>query len=425
MLSKNYELFIALRYLRSKRKEIFISIITVISVLGVALSVMVLDIVLSIMTGFERTLQSKLFDSNAHVVVRPIGGSLKNYKQVIASVNEVEGVTSAYPYSYNQAMVTTDQGSRGILIRGVDNSSAPKAKLAKFLATENGEEQLFFPSVIQIERPDGTKDKVELPSLIIGKALRQRLALPEGTPVTLLAPRFRASPQGLVPKLRRFVISDTYSSGLIEYESGLAYTSLSNAQAFFDMGDSVSGVEIEVNDLSQAQAIAKKIATRVGEFGMFSVSDWTEQNKPLWDALRLEKRVYFIVLLLLILVASFSIVSTLVMLVMEKSKDIAILKTLGARSKGILYLFLVQGGIIGFAGIVFGTALGYGGCIFLREFGFKIDERVFSMDTVPVEIIPMNFFLVALCAFLITTAAGIYPAYRASKLRPAEALRYK
>jgi lipoprotein-releasing system permease protein len=228
-----------------------------------------------------------------------------------------------------------------------------------------------------------------------------------------------------MPKLRRFLIVDIYKSGLIEYESGLVYASIEDAQAFFDLGAAVTGVEIQIENLSEAPIIAGRVREAINDLGLFSVSDWTEQNKPLWDALRLEKRVYFIVLLLLILVASFSIISTLVMVVMEKSKDIAILKTMGATKKSVTYLFLVQGAIIGFAGIVSGTLLGYLGCIFLREFGFEIDERVFSMSTVPVEVIPMNFFLVAACAFLITSAAGLYPALRASNLRPAEALRFK
>jgi lipoprotein-releasing system permease protein len=366
MIKKSYELFIALRYLRSKRREIFISIITVISVLGVALSVMVLDMVLSIMTGFEHTLQSKLFDANAHVVVRPIGGNLENTDAIIDKIKGVPGVVSVYPYTYNQAMITTADGSRGVLIRGVAQDPTPKAKLAKFLLHKGAEDKLFTSAPMEIERPDGSMDTVELPPLIIGKALRDRLGLGIGEAVTLLAPRFRASPQGLVPKLRRFVVVDIYKSGLIEYESGLAYSSMLDSQAFFDMDGRVTGVEIEVKKLSDAQRVAGLIRESIGEFGLFSVSDWTEQNKPLWDALRLEKRVYFIVLSLLILVASFSIVSTLVMLVMEKSKDIAILKTLGARSNGILALFLVQGAIIGFSGIVFGTLLGYLGCVILR-----------------------------------------------------------
>lgn len=421
-----FEPFVAFRYLRSKRKEFFISIITIISVIGVALSVMVLDITLAVMTGFETALQEKLVDANAHITLRRYGGDVDDFDSLAEKVKAVKGVEDAFPFTYNQAMIASELGSRGVLIRGVRQGTQPEQKLQESLEANGSTSALFSPAQTVIERPDGSEDTVSYPPLIVGKALRQRLNISEGSLVTLFAPKFNASPQGLVPQLRRFIVVGSYSSGLIEYESGLAYTSISAAQQFFDLGEKVTGVEVSVDNLFDAPQIAKEIYTQIGSGDSpYYLTDWTEQNKPLWDAIRLEKRVYFIVLLLLTVVASFSIVSTLVMVVMEKNKDIAILKSMGASDSSVLRIFLLQGATIGALGVIIGSLLGVLGSIGLREFGFPIDERVFSLSTVPVVIDPLNILITAVCAFIITALTGAYPAWRAAKLRPAEALRFE
>lgn len=423
-----YESFIALRYLRSKRKEVFISIITIISVIGVALSVVVLDIVMAVMTGFETELQSKLVDANPHVLIRRYGGLLEDYDEIIERVQNVDGVLDVFPYTHNQAMLSTSSGAKGVLVRGISNRSGAKDKVSKFMSDTGDMERLFQPSPIEVERPDGTLDSVKLPSILIGQELGRSLGLRTDEPVTLFAPRFSASPQGIAPKLRRFYIVDQYHSGLIEYEATLAYTSIGTAQAFFGLGERVTGVELVVDELLSAPEVAERVREELSTLsteGMLEVADWTQQNKPLWDAIKLEKRVYFIVLLLLILVASFSIVSTLVMVVMEKGRDIAVLKSMGATDKSVMKIFLMQGSIIGAAGVVLGTILGYLGCLFLKHYEFELDERVFSLDSVPVVINVTNVLLVAVAGLVITAAAGIYPAFRASRLKPADALRYE
>ncbi len=419
--------FIALRYLRSKRKEVFISIITIISVLGVAISVMVLDIVLAVMTGFEAELRKKLIDANAHLVVRRYGGYIDNWEELSKSIREVPGVLQAFPYSYNQAMLSTESGrAKGLLIRGVVNKSAATSKIENILTEGTKIEDLFSPPAFTIRRPDGTNDDISLPPLIAGQALARSLGLNRSRAVSLFSPELSPSPQGLVPRVRRFQIVGSYASGLVEYESGLAYTSLGAAQKFFGLGSSVSGVEVSVANVFQAKEIAKKIIKRLGgENSGYYATDWTEPNKALWEALKLEKRVYFIVLLLLIIVASFSIVSTLVMVVMEKGKDIAILKTMGATNKKIAQIFLLQGATIGVLGVIFGSIFGVVGCFALREYGFEIDQTVFSLSTVPVHMEPVNFLMVAVAGFLITVFAGLYPARRAASLQPAVALRYE
>lgn len=425
-MPRSFESFLAFRYLQSKRKEVFISIITIISILGVAVSVVVLNMVLAIMTGFEEELQSKLIDTSAHVVVRKRGDRMDDYTKVMDKINGLPGVVSAFPFTMSQGMITNENGSRGVLIRGVANLPEPKQKLAKQLSDPKDIEILFNPPLVSVERPDGEVNQVRLAPLIVGRALQDKLGIYPGTPVTVLSPEMSSSPQGLVPRMKRFLVIDTYASGLVEYESGVAYTSLEDAQAFFNLGETVSGIEVTVTEPMKSIQEAERILTALGgPDSAFSAIDWTQPNKALWEAINLEKRVYFIVLLLLILVASFSIVSTLVMLVMEKSRDIAILKTLGATDQQILRVFLIQGSTIGTLGIIFGTLFGFLGCLALREYGFPLDQAVFSLSEVPVHMKVENFIAVAAAAFVITVVAGVYPARRAAKLQPADALRFE
>ncbi len=421
-----FEPFVAFRYLRSKRKEVFVSVITIISLLGVAISVMVLNIVLSVMTGFEEELQSKLIDANAHVTIRRFTGNLTYTPQLDEIVGSIPGVKSVYPFTYSQAMVKTQQGARGILVRGVPNETDSKEKLQKNLLEKESITSLYSKYPVDILRPDGLTEKVELPTIIIGEELQRRMGVEVGGLVTLLSPDFSSSPLGLMPRHRRFVVSGIYSSGLVEYEAGLIYMGIDEAKRFFDFEDKVSGVELSVVDRNNTALIIKSLETALEDYpdGLV-LSDWTDQNKPLWEAIKLEKRVYFIVLLLLILVASFTIVATLVMVVMEKGRDIAIFKTMGASDSQILRIFMLQGGIIGFSGVLLGTVFGYLGCIALRTYGFPIDARVFSLDTVPVHMNVNNFLVVAVCGFVITSLVGLYPARRASRLVPAEALRFE
>jgi len=417
---------IAIRYLWSKRAEAFISIITVISVIGVAIGVMVLNIVMSVMTGFEQELREKIVGTDSHIVVSSSGGSgIFGWRETAQKIMAVRGVTSVSPYTYHQVLIRSDTRAAGLLIRGIEEGSASAQQVARYIPANRTLQPLFNPAPVTVLMASGEETEAKLPGILIGRSLAQTLGVFAGTPVSILSPQVTSTPFGLVPSFRRFVVVGAYSSGLVEYEGGVAYVSLEEAQKFFDMQGGVSGLEVRVRNINEAPVIAKEVLSAAGgiESGL-TVRDWTVTNKPLWDAIQLEKRVYFIVLLLIIVMASFSIVTTLIMIVLEKRKDIAVMKTIGASTPSISRIFRIQGAVIGGLGTCIGLALGFAGCWALKEYGFPIDERIFQMSKLPVAIEPLNFAMVGIAAFFICFVATIYPARRAASLEPSEVLRY-
>jgi lipoprotein-releasing system permease protein len=417
---------VALRYLWTRRGEAFVTIITIISVLGVAIGVMVLNIVMAVMTGFQHELRQKIVDTNSHIVVHRISGKIQKWQEAADLVISVPGVKSVSPFTSNQALLRTQSGSTGMLVRGVARGTSAAEQVGRYMENPRQVEALFEPPPVLVTNERGEEESVILPGVIVGKELVRSYGLLVDTPVSLLSPTLSSSPFGLMPKYRRFVISGIYSSGLVEYESGVAYVNLAEAQKFFGMGDSVSGLEVRVDRIDDSPAIARAIVQKLGGLSSgYYAQDWTETNKPLWDAMRLEKNVYFVVLLLIVIMASFSIISTLIMIVLEKRKDIAVLKTLGASTASIARIFKIQGAAIGGLGTVMGLLGGYLGCLALKKYGFPLDERIFQMSTVPVRIELVNFAIVGAVAFCICFFATIYPARRASSLEPSEVLRYE
>lgn len=426
MSSNAFSRKIALRYLWSRRGEAFITIITIISILGVAIGVMVLNMVMAVMTGFQHELREKIVGTNSHIVVRRLSGKIQDWENVSKSIAAVPGVASVAAFTYHQALLRTQTGSTGILIRGIQRGSSAENQLSAYVDSAKDLQALFSPPPVLVDNENGEKESVVLPALIVGKELVRSLGLMVGSPVSLLSPTMTSSPFGLMPKFRRFTVAGIYNSGLVEYESGLAYADLGEAQKFFNMGNSVSGLEVRVRDIDASPAIAKSIVEALGGLSSgYYAQDWTETNKPLWDAMRLEKKVYFIVLLLIVVMASFSIISTLIMIVLEKRRDIAVLKTMGASTRSIARIFILQGSVIGGIGTAAGLLGGYLGCLALQKYGFPLDERIFQMSTVPVRMEFWNFALVGSVAFCICFLATIYPAFRASSLEPSEVLRYE
>lgn len=422
----SFSLSIALRYLWTKRAEAFITIITVISILGVAIGVMVLNIVMAVMTGFEVELKSKVTETNSHIVVRSIGGTLLRWQELAKDIQAISGVDSVSPSIQHQALIRSDSRSAGILLRGVADGTSSAQQLGSYLENHLDVKSLFVSSAVVGRNALGEEQEIHVPGIIIGREFAKQMGLNVGNTVSVLTPQVASSPFGLIPRFRRFVITGIYHSGLIEYENGVAYIGLAEAQRFFDFGDSVSALEVRIKDLNQTSELTRQIADKSGgvAHGIY-VQDWKESNKPLWDALRLEKKVYFIVLLLIVVMASFSIITTLIMLVLEKRKDIAVLRTLGASRATIRNIFLVLGSVIGFFGTLLGLILGVSGCLLLQKYGFPLDEKIFQMSELPVKIVPLNFIVSGFCAFMICCLATIYPAKRASSILPSEALRYE
>lgn len=414
-----YELFIGLRYLHARRRETFISLITVISVLGVMIGVMTLNVVMAVMTGFEEVLRDRLLGINAHVALVKPGDYLTGYQSLIDRVMEVNGVLAAAPSVYGQVMVTSGGRVSGVVVRGIDPDRINGVIDIQRYIKEGSLQALKTPRVLQVEgRP------VSLPGAILGKRLAGQLRVMVGDPIQVVSPLGTPTAMGVIPKVRRFVVAGLFDSGMHEYDNTLVYMNLSDAQRFFELGDAATSIEIRVQDVYQAQDVAKRIQQRLGL--PYWTEDWSRLWPNLFSALRLEKTVYFLVLLLMVLIGAFNIISTLIMVVMEKKKDIAILQSMGATRRSIRMIFLIKGCVIGTVGTLLGVLFGYGICLLIERYQFiELPKDVFLISTVPVRIYLSNFVLVGLASFLICLLASIYPARHAAKLDPVEIIRYE
>ena len=413
---------VAYRYLLTKRKEAFISIISIVSLIGIAIGVGVLNIVMAIMTGFEYELKSKIIGANSHIIVRRQFSEIQNEEGSKEKILNVKGVKSISPYVYKQGLLRYNDKSTGMLIKGVQEGTDASLKIFENVNDVN-ESTLYRKQ----EYKDLTNDHISnLPCVIVGKQLSLDFGLHKGSVVTLLSSSMQSSPFGLMPKYKRFIVCGIYASGLSEYESGLVYIDMKEAQSFFELGQKISGYEVFIDNLDNAPIVADNIDKELKTISPYYFTQtWLDLNKPLWEALQLEKKTYFIVLLLIIIMASFSVVTTLVMIVLEKRKDVAVLKTLGATTKDIAKVFISMGVVIGFVGTVLGVILGMVGCILLEKYGFPLDPRVFPVDKVPIRVEVINVIMVSVSSFLISLLATIYPSLRASKLNPSEVLRYE
>jgi lipoprotein-releasing system permease protein len=418
-----FELLIGLRYLKAKRKTTFISIITFISTAGVALGVMALIIVLAVMTGFEEDLKEKILGTNAHVVVIHNGTPMEDYQQVMERLKKVDGVTAATPFIYNQVMLSSGKNVSGVVLRGIDvNSDRLVTRISKSI-TEGSMDRLD-PSL-----SDGAN---ALPGLLVGKELAKHLNLSVGDQVNVVSPMGNITPLGIMPKMKPFRVCAIFNTGMFEYDSTLGYVSLGQAQSFFDLGDTVTGIQLKVKDVYHTGELAKKINAMLGP-GYYA-RDWMQMNRNILFALKTEKIVMFIILTLIVLVAAFGIASTLFMVVMEKTRDIAILKSMGASGASIMKIFVLEGLIIGVTGTILGVASGLIIALNLEpiiNFIQKVtgqnffSKDIYYLDHFPSQVIPADVVLISLTAILISFIATLYPAWQASKMLPAEALRYE
>jgi lipoprotein-releasing system permease protein len=408
-----YELLVGLRYLKAKRKQVFISIITFLSIGGVALGVMALIVVLSVMGGFEEDLKKKILGTNAHLVVLEQGSPMRDYQEITRKVDSVPGVVGASPFIYTQAMLTSANNAQGIILRGIDPETAGRVI--------NIEATLKKGKLTSLQGPAQTR---EPPGILIGTELAQNLGAMMGDTVVVVSPMGALTPMGMGPPMKKFRITGIFATGMYEYDSSLAYISLGSAQKFLSLDDTVSGVEVKVRDIYDVKNIAQRIRKELGF--PFWTKDWMQMNRSLFSALKLERTVMFIILVLIVLVAAFGIVSSLILVVMEKNKDIAILKSMGATAKSIMRIFVFEGLIIGVVGTILGILGGYTICALLAQYRFiSLPRDVYYLSYLPVKMNIFDFLLISLAAMGISFLATLYPSWQASKLDPAEALRYE
>ena len=420
----SYELLIGLRYLRAKRKSTFISIITFISTAGVALGVMALIVVLAVMTGFEQDLKEKILGTNAHVVVLKSGGEIEEYSGVMEKLKKVPGVVAATPFVYSQVMLSTGSNVSGVVLRGIE----PKTDIQ----VTNLNKSLVEGRLTDLEGGQAGTDADVLPGVILGKELAKNLNLFLGDPVNIVSPLGNLTPFGMAPKMKRFRVAGLFNTGMFEYDSTLAYVGLHEAQEFLSLDKAVTGIQLKVADVYHADRIAGEINRSLG-YDYFA-RDWMRMNKNILFALKTEKMVMFIILTLIVLVAAFGIASTLFMVVMEKTKDIAILKSMGATNRSIMKIFILEGLIIGTAGTVIGVLSGLLVALNLESIvsfiqkvtGFELFSRdVYYLDHFPSQVVPGDVLLISVTAVFISFIATLYPSWQGSRLPPAEALRYE
>jgi lipoprotein-releasing system permease protein len=409
----NYEFFIGFRYLLSRKHNALLSVITVISVIGVALGTTALTVVLSVVSGFEQDFQRKILGNNAPLILFKAAGPIRNAEEVIQKVEQVEGVKAASPFLYSEVLLHGQSGrSAGVVLYGID----PK---------KIGDVTSLGRDMTDGKLDDLNAKEDHLPGIVVGQALAQNnLYLFPGSTVDVVSPAGELTPFGFGPKVRRFEVRGVFKSGLYEYDAKSSYIALADAQRFFGRVGEVSGVQINVDVLDKAKSVGQRIQAALGSD--YYVRHWLELNEDLFKAFKLEKTTFFIVLTMIILVASFNIVGTLTLLVMTKGKEIAILKAMGGTKRSVARIFMTSGTLIGAIGTIIGLALGYLLCILLKNYiRFPLNADVYQVDTLPVRMQPHEFVIVGFCALLISFLATLYPSLRAARLDPAEGLRYE
>jgi lipoprotein-releasing system permease protein len=426
----SYESFISKRYLRAKRKQVFVSIITFISIFGIFLGVAALIIVLAVMNGFEADLRTKILGIKSHIeLTTDVSGPMKDYEQVRERIAGTQGVVATTPFIYSQAMIRSGNGVTGVIIRGLDTKSAFKVINLGKIREGNIEHLNSLPADLSKRH---IKEDPGINGIVLGKEMAKNLGIFLHDTITIISPVGVSTPMGMMPRMKKFVVVGIFESGFYEYDSTLAYLSLQSCQDFLQMGNTVTGIGIKVDDIYKADVIARKIQNKLGF--PFWAHNWMQMNKNLFSALKLEKRVMFIILSLIVLVAAFNIISALIMIVMEKNKDIAILKSMGATSRSIMKIFIYQGLIIGVIGTALGCAAGLVVALNLQKvsqfvekvFNFKfLPGDVYYLSELPSQVNYGDVGIIVIGTMLVCFISTIYPSLRASRLDPAEALRYE
>ena len=412
----SYELFIGLRYTRSRQRTRFISVISLISIVGIALGMTVLITVLSVFNGFQREVRTRMLGAVSHMQVQGLGETLPDWRETAQLAAKHPEVKASAPYVTAQGLLTSGGNVRGTFLRGiVPELEETVDDLGKSM--RSGELSSLKPGAYNI---------------VLGEPLARALGVVPGDRIVLVAPQGQVTPAGVIPRLRQFTVAGTFNIGHYEIDSTLALVHIEDAQRLYFLGDQVTGVRLRLDDLFRAQTVSRELAKYLPS--NVQVIDWTRMNATYFRAVDLEKRMMSLLLFFIIAIASFNLVSSLFMVVREKNADIAILRTLGAAPGGVMRVFMIQGVVIGAVGVFFGIIFGVLGALNVdtivgfveRVFGFKfMPQDVYQIADLPSELHFRDVFFTAVVSFVLSVLMTIYPSWRASRVNPAEALRYE
>ena len=409
-----YEYFIGRRYLRARQKQAFITLITILAMAGITVGVMALIVVIGVMKGFEDDLRSRILGGQSHVVLKRDDGAITGYHQLVKKVEKIDGVEAATPFNDIQGVLRSKYSISPAKIKGIDPATA-----GRVITTLK---DVSLPDNADSSRQED--NQVKLPVIVLAKELAKNLGVKQGDIISLISPGESRSSIIQFPVMKQFEVSGFFKSGLYEYDNSFAYIHLRDAQKILRTGDSVTGIEVRVNNIYKARNIAKLIDTQLGL--PYRAQDWMQLNQTLFQAMKTERRVMFIILTLTILVAAFSIASTLIMMVIGKTRDIAILKAMGASNKSIRKIFVFNGMIIGLIGTSLGLCLGLLLCTILKHYDIThlTGGIYYLINTVPVKLETLDIISIIAATLAICFLATIYPARQAAKINPVDSIRY-
>ncbi len=408
-----FEIFVSFRYLRSKKRYGTVSLNTFISIAGVVIGVATSIITLSVMTGFQGYFRDKILSAISHIVVMEYSSKgIHDEKSLQQAVERVPHVVATTPFIISQVMLAANDRVQGVVVRGIDPATEGKVT--------DLEKNIRQGSLEDLTSRDGRK----LPGIVIGEDLARKFGVSVGGTITMVNPIGEETAVGIVPKMRKFELVGIFDAGMYDYNTGFVYVSIPEAQRFFNMPERVSGLQVRVDDIYNAGKIGDAIQSAVGY--PYYTRNWIEMNKNFFSALKLEKIGMSLILVVIIIVASFNIIGTLTMIVMEKSREIAILKSMGATERSIMQIFIFSGLVIGTVGTLIGAAIGYGAVALIVRTGvITLPRDVYQVSQLPLSITGFDILFIALMAIGISFLATIYPAWQAARQDPVEVLRYE
>jgi lipoprotein-releasing system permease protein len=413
-----YELFIALRYLRAKRKQVMISVITIIAIAAVAAGVASLIIVLAMMTGFREEFQTRILAGTAHLnLMRKDGRTIEDYHRVIERIAAVPGVKSQAATLYQRVLIQGQNETEGAILKGVDLDASRDANEIFQFAIEGDPQTLREPFTDE-------ESGAQIDRIIVGRELARLVGLKVGDVAVVLSPQGHLTPMGMAPRYREFKVAGIFESGLGDYDATWAYISLEAAQRMSGEENVAQLIQLKVHDVDDVKQIGNQVLAEAGD--EYTVQDWQELNAPIYTALSYEKLLSGIALLIVIGIAALNIITVLIMIVMEKQRDIAILKSMGATNRSVMYLFMLQGLMIGVVGLAMGVAMGAGFCYFADARRLiSLPAGAYALDYLPFHTNAADILLVAAVTIFISFLSTVYPSWNAARLDPVEGLRYE